>query len=147
MIKKIKEDMTIYIKKCKHCKSDFQYTADELIGYEGKRQHTLRCPYCNFYNKIYSRKIYKTCEEMEEDTINKLAKDVAYYKSLYSKEYENTKYLEMKYEGLKKETSREIQEKDEEIEHLNKQLVQVRNEIEHLKEKIKKKKEKVKEDE
>ena len=81
MANKIKENNTLYIRRCKHCKSLFGYTnlewAKDDYYYD---KGTIKCPYCNNKNKIRFKIRYKSVKKIE-----------AFYRNLDVKEY--PKYL------------------------------------------------------
>ena len=69
MISKIKENNTLYIRRCNHCKSMFSYDAQDYAsnyGY-GNEYGLIRCPYCEHKNKIKFKIRYKSSKKVNQD--------------------------------------------------------------------------------
>lgn len=69
MINKIKENNTLYIRRCNHCKSVFSYDAQDYAsnyGY-GNEYGLIRCPYCEHKNKIKFKIRYRSSKKVNQD--------------------------------------------------------------------------------
>ena len=69
MINKIKENNTLYIRKCKHCKSIFSYDAQDYVSSYGYSDSygNVKCPYCSSRNKIKFKIRYKSSKKVNQD--------------------------------------------------------------------------------
>lgn len=69
MVQKIKENNTMYIKRCNCCKSVFSYDIKEYASSYGYDNAVgiVRCPYCDHKNKIKFKIRYKSSKKVNED--------------------------------------------------------------------------------
>ena len=77
MISKIKENNTMYIRRCNHCKSMFSYDAQDYVsnyGY-GNAYGLIRCPYCECKNEIKFKIRYKSSKKVNQDYKAELDKE------------------------------------------------------------------------
>ena len=134
MANKIKENNTLYIRRCKHCKSLFGYTnlewAKDDYYYD---KGTIKCPYCNNKNKIRFKIRYKSVKKIEEDYKSKFEESEKDNESLKR----DIKSLEIKYNEQKLEinllSSYKIKYEGE-----KKKCTKLNNELFEVKEKISK---------
>lgn len=76
MINKVKENNTLYIRRCNHCKSVFSYNAQDYAsnyGY-GNEYGLIRCPYCEHKNKIKFKIRYRSSKKVNQDYKTELDK-------------------------------------------------------------------------
>ena len=96
MISKIKENNTMYIRRCNHCKSMFSYDAQDYVsdyGY-GNAYGLIRCPYCECRNKIKFKIRYKSSKKVSQDykaELDKVKNENKTLKSMIDK-LENEKF-------------------------------------------------------
>lgn len=69
MISKIKENNTLYIRKCKHCKSIFSYDVQDYVSSYGYSNSygNVKCPYCSSRNKIKFKIRYKSSKKVNQE--------------------------------------------------------------------------------
>ena len=68
MANRVKENNTLYIRRCKHCKSLFSYTNLEWAKDDWHSDKgIIKCPYCERKNKIRLKIRYKSAKKMDKD--------------------------------------------------------------------------------
>ena len=111
MINKIKENNTLYIRKCKCCNSLFSYNMHDYAnsyGY-GNTFGSVECPYCKYENKIKFRIRYKSSKKVVQDykaELEQLNKELLNLKKEY-KDFKDgvgeLKYYESLYNSQKRD--------------------------------------------
>lgn len=135
MANKIKENNTLYIRRCKHCKSLFSYTDLEWAKDDWRSDKgTIKCPYCENKNKIRFKIRYKSSKMVEKDYKDELEQVLKDNKDTHTKlENLQSEYSRFKYEVGEYETYKKYYENEKkECTKLNNELFEVRAKVDKI---------------